>query len=214
MSWPTGADLAALCQQSGMTLPSGMDTQALVDASIERFVSAVGHGPFLASGVDGSHRLNPPGPRPSANAPWRLGGGTLLRIPSMVAITSVKANHEGGSTGDLLEEWTDYVLEPESARSGRGPFTRVRFVRAMYGPAGSILLTGNEGYTRAVPQEIRQAITEDAGASAAYQLLSTRIVEWKDGDEGERYSIELIGQLWERWRSSLPAAETKFRRMD
>jgi hypothetical protein len=187
-----------------MSIPDGIDpddfTEAAVAASQE-WERLTGFVPFLYEGsTETTRRYDPPGPKPVAALPARMGGGFRLNIPSaFLNVSEVRIGVTNDDEGELLVEGEDYDLEPVSP-----PFRRISFRRPIFGSPRSVSVKGKEGYCASLSALHAIAVKKLAGADILVRIqagIAAGTVSWKEGDVEERSSIELVGALPDAWNS-------------
>lgn len=210
---PTLEDVESLLTGVGMTVPTGFDAEAWVQAALDEFCDRTGY-PALWPAASADYRYDPPGPE--RNGDRRGGGRRLFFDRGFVSVSGVHAGVVGVGAGSALVAETDYWLMPFNAAVDGKPYTSIEFARDQWGVPKSIKVTGISGYATMIKADAWNAIRQLALALYAEGLREGRggkAVEWTDGDGvHERKSIELIQQWGATWRTQAEKTMARYER--
>lgn len=163
--YPTVAEISSALTEQGVAVPSTLDQ--IVAAAISDFEQGTGYVPFLGSATEESRTYDPP---------YKAQDLTLNLKGGFWAIESVVI-----SDVTLAAEYYD-LLPLNAEADGRG-YNEIRFrVHPGYEPA-SVVVTGKRGYAEELPDDVYQAIFDEAQRRAVLKSQSggEQVSEVKQG---------------------------------
>jgi hypothetical protein len=181
MPAPTTGNLTSFLTTIGVTASGSADLSALLNSATLEFETRTGRQKYQGDTGVTAVRYT---------IPALQGNSVRLTIADCWAITEVRTNYSGGSTGVVLTEYTDFIHRPDGHTQKKRPIEAIQFVYMPSIEPGSILITGKLGYASDMPADVFEAILSGAAAQLMTQQAgeSGTITDEKNGDRSVKYS--------------------------
>lgn len=180
MPAPTTTNLTSFLTTIGVTASGSADLTALLASATLEFETRTGRQKYQGDAGTTAVRYT---------IPPLQGNSVRLTIADCWAITEIKVNYSGGSTGKVLTEYDDFIYRPDGYTQKRRPIEAIQFVHMPSIEPGSILVTGKLGYASDMPTDVFEAILSGAAAQLMIQQAgeSGSVTEEKNGDRSVKY---------------------------
>ncbi len=217
-SYPADSDVLACLQESGVALPAAFSGTGLAAAAIAIWEKGTGYQPFLCLGANTVRTYDPPGPNHQRMDGFSLlGGSRILDLGAgAVSIQQVAIGVGVGVTGTVLTLGEDYWPQPKNATLEGRPYERIRFRSPVFGMEASVQITGQFGFSLAVPDDAFFAITR-IGASMGMEMvlegLLTMPNQWQEDKVKESWNTESMQQGAGLFRASARKIMDSYMRM-